>query len=159
MDGDQPIGGRWNFDDENRLPPPKQGYVYPEYPTHVQDELDEEVWRNIVDRKLPVTGTPPDGTWGTTRTAAMKQLSSFLEHGFAGFGPYEDAMDGEHWAMNHSLLAPYMNLGLLHADEVVAAAVDRFEQGGIPLSSAEGFIRQVIGWREYVNGEIGRAHV
>lgn len=152
MDGDQPIGGRWNFDDENRLPPPKPGYVYPKYPVHEQDDIDHEVWRDLVARNLPVAGAPPDGTWGTTRAAALRQLQSFLDHGFAEFGPYEDAMDGEHWAMNHSLLAPYMNLGLLHAEEVVSAAVARFEQGGIPLSSAEGFIRQVIGWREYVNG-------
>jgi len=58
----------------------------------------------------------------------------------------------ETWAVNHSLLSPYLNVGLLHAEEVVEAAMARFNQGGIPLSSAEGFIRQIIGWREYING-------
>lgn len=152
MDGASPAGGRWNLDDENRLPPPKPGHVYPEYLRHAQDDIDRAVWRDIVERGLPVVGSPPDGTWGTSRSAAIAQLRHFLDHGFAQFGPYEDAMDDTHWAMHHSLLAPYMNLGLLHAGEIVRAAVERYERGGIPLSSAEGFIRQVIGWREYVNG-------
>ena len=152
MDAGKPLGGRWNFDDENRLPPPKPGHVYPQYLRHELDAIDEAVWRDIVDRGLPVIGAEPDGTWGTTRTAAVAQLRHFLDHAFAQFGPYEDAMADEHWAMYHSLLAPYMNLGLLHAGEIVRAAVERFERGDIPLSSAEGFIRQVIGWREYVNG-------
>ena len=152
MDDGKPLGGRWNYDDENRLPPPKPGHAYPPYLTHQPDDIDRAVWQDILDRGLPVVGTPPDGTWGTTRAAAIAQLRHFLDHAFAGFGPYEDAMVDEHWAMYHSLLAPYMNLGLLHAGEIVRAAVDRFEHGDIPLASAEGFLRQVIGWREYING-------
>jgi deoxyribodipyrimidine photolyase-related protein len=69
----------------------------------------------------------------------------------ADFGPYEDAMPTDSWTVNHSVLSPYLNVGLLHPMEVVQAAMHRYEQGGIPLSSIEGFIRQIIGWREYIN--------
>jgi deoxyribodipyrimidine photolyase-related protein len=75
-----------------------------------------------------------------------------LESAFAEFGAYEDAMPLDSWAVNHSLLSPYLNVGLLHVDEVIDAALERFARGGIPLASAEGFIRQIIGWREYING-------
>ena len=149
MDGDQPVGGRWNFDAENRLGPPKN-YTYPPYLTHAFDDIDEAVLRDIAE--LDLWGAAPDGTWGTTRAAALQQLNHFLEHNFASFGPYEDAMPAEQWAVHHSLLSPYMNVGLLHAREIVDAAIARFERGDIPIESCEGFIRQVIGWREYVNG-------
>ncbi|MFZ9741767.1 MAG: deoxyribodipyrimidine photolyase, partial [Candidatus Nanopelagicaceae bacterium] len=66
--------------------------------------------------------------------------------------PYEDAITDENWALHHSLLSPYLNNGLLHPEEVIKAALKRFEKGDIPIASAEAFIRQIIGWREYVNG-------
>ena len=70
----------------------------------------------------------------------------------AGFGPYEDAVSKDDWSLHHSLLSPYLNNGLLHASEVVAAVIDRYEQGLAPIGSVEAFVRQVIGWREYING-------
>ena len=152
MEGTDPVGGKWNYDAENRLPPPKGAHTWPTYLTHERDEIDRKVLQDIKVRNLPTFGDEPDTTWATTRTGACKQLEHFLESAFAEFGAYEDAMPNESWAVNHSLLSPYLNVGLLHADEVIDAALVKFAEGGIPLASAEGFIRQIIGWREYING-------
>lgn len=151
MDGDKPTGGAWNFDKENRLPPPKN-YQYPAYLVHELDQLDKDVLAEIKNSDLKLWGELPDGTWGTTKAAALKQLNYFLDEHFADFGPYEDAMTTENWALHHSLLSPYLNIGLIHADEIIAAVRKRYQKGDIPLASCEGFIRQVIGWREYING-------
>ena len=152
MEGSEPVGGRWNYDAENRLPPPKGEHQWPSYLRHTRDEIDQRVLQEITERSIPVFGDAPDSTWGTTRQAALKQLNHFLDKAFMEFGAYEDAMTTQSWAVNHSLLSPYLNVGLLHAEEVVAAALKRFKKGDIPLAGAEGFIRQIIGWREYING-------
>ena len=143
MDGDKPTGGAWNFDKENRLPPPKK-YEGPAYLEHKRDEIDARVASEIGYEMKP--------TWATTRQGALDQLKNFIDNHFAEFGPLEDAMTHENWALHHSLLSPYLNNGLLHASEVVSATVKAFDSGRIPIESAEGFIRQIIGWREYVNG-------
>jgi len=142
MDGDQPVGGAWNFDKENRLTPPK-GYVWPEPLSFAPDAIDREIAAEL--------NYEPSGAWATTRDGALAQLDYFLTHHFAVFGPYEDAMVAESWSLHHSLLSPYLNIGLLHPHEVLEAALRRFDEGGIPIASAEGFVRQLIGWREYVN--------
>jgi len=152
MEGGAPVGGKWNYDADNRLPPPKGEHRWPAYLEHPRDAIDKQVLADITARALPVFGKDPDTTWGTTRTAALNQMKHFFDTGFAEFGAYEDAMVADSWAVNHSLLSPYLNVGLLHAEEVIAAALKRFAQGDIPLASAEGFIRQIIGWREYING-------
>jgi len=143
MDGKEPAGGAWNFDKENRLPPPKK-YEGPKYLEHKRDEIDAQVAKEI--------GHEMTSTWATTRQGAIKQLKNFIDNHFGEFGPLEDAMTTDNWALHHSLLSPYLNNGLLHASEVIEAAVKAFNSGGIPIESAEGFIRQIIGWREYVNG-------
>jgi deoxyribodipyrimidine photolyase-related protein len=143
MDGKEPIGGAWNFDKENRLPPPKK-YEGPKYLEHTRDAIDVAVASEI--------GHTPTSTWATTRKGALLQLKNFIDNHFAEFGPLEDAMTIDNWALHHSLLSPYLNNGLLHATEVIHAAVKAFNTGNVPIESAEGFIRQVIGWREYVNG-------
>ena len=143
MQGNEPAGGSWNFDKENRLPPPKK-YEGPAYLEHVRDEIDQQVAKEI--------GHTPTTTWATTRKGALKQLANFIDNHFGEFGPLEDAMTTDNWALHHSLLSPYLNNGLLHASEVIEAAVAAFNSGRIPIESAEGFIRQIIGWREYVNG-------
>ena len=152
IEGGAPLGGSWNYDAENRLPPPKGEHVWPAYLEHERDDIDARVLREIDERKIPVFGEAPDSTWATTRQGALNQLDHFLKNSFDEFGAYEDAMPKESWAVNHSLLSPYLNIGLLHAQEVIDAALARFAQGGIPLAGAEGFIRQIIGWREYING-------
>jgi deoxyribodipyrimidine photolyase-related protein len=143
MDGPKPIGGAWNFDKENRLPPPKK-YEGPDYLHHERDEIDEEVAKEL-DHTITTI-------WATTRAGALAQLKNFIDNHFDQFGPLEDAMTSENWALHHSLLSPYLNNGLLHASEVVNAAMNEFNKGTVPIESAEGFIRQLIGWREYVNG-------
>ncbi|CAB4533166.1 unannotated protein [freshwater metagenome] len=152
MEGSSPVGGKWNYDADNRLPPPKGEHKWPDYLAHERDEIDTRVLRDIKERKIPVFGDDPDTTWATTRAGALLQLNHFLDTAFAEFGAYEDAMPTESWAVNHSLLSPYLNIGLLHADEVLDAALKKFADGSIPLASAEGFVRQIIGWREYING-------
>lgn len=143
MEGRDPVGGAWNFDKENRLPPPKK-YEGPAYLEHPRDEIDNQVAREL--------GHTPTTTWATTREGALGQLKNFFDNHFAQFGPLEDAMTSDNWALHHSLLSPYLNNGLLHPSEVIHAAVKAFNKGTIPIESAEGFIRQIIGWREYVNG-------
>jgi deoxyribodipyrimidine photolyase-related protein len=152
MEGSQPLGGKWNYDADNRLPPPKGSHTWPKYLQHSRDEIDKSVLKEIKERGLQTFGDDPDTTWATTRKGALKQLDHFLKNAFAEFGAYEDAMPNESWAVNHSLLSPYLNVGLLLADEVIDAALKKFAEGEIPLSGAEGFIRQIIGWREYING-------
>jgi deoxyribodipyrimidine photolyase-related protein len=143
MNGSKPEGGEWNFDKENRLPPPKN-YSWPKYLEHIRDEIDQEVAKEL--------GYKPKKYWATTRSGALKQLDNFLKHHFANFGPYEDAVTRENWALHHSLLSPYLNNGLLHPSEVISAAMKRYTKGEIPIASAEAFVRQIIGWREYVHG-------
>ena len=143
MQGDKPVGGAWNFDKKNRLPPPKN-HTWPATLEHKRDAID-----NQVAQELQIQ---PTTTWATTRKGAVQQLNTFIKNHFANFGPYEDAMALESWSLNHSLLSPYMNNGLLHPHEVITAALKAFRSGTIPTESAEAFIRQIIGWREYVNG-------
>jgi deoxyribodipyrimidine photolyase-related protein len=143
MEGSEPVGGRWNFDAENRLPPPKN-YTWAPYLIHSFNEIDKQVALEL--------DHVPSGTWATTRDGALAQLDYFLDRNFAAFGPYEDAVPADNWAVHHSLLSPYLNNGLLHPSEIIAAALNRFDSGGISLESCEAFIRQIIGWREYVNG-------
>lgn len=148
MDGDDPVGGRWNFDAENREPPPKDGT----WPAPVRDELDD-VDRDVIAR-LPDSafGAEPDGTWPTDRPRALARLAHFTDELLPRFGPHEDAITERSWHLAHSLLSPALNVGLLSPAEVVDAAVAAYDDGRVPLASVEGFVRQVIGWREYVHG-------
>ena len=139
----EPEQGRWNFDADNRLPPPKN-YTWPERLEHQRDALDDEVATSL--------NYTPTTTWATTREGALSQLEHFLEHHLAGFGPLEDAVTLEEWSLHHSLLSPYLNNGLITPDEVVAQAIERYDAGEAPIQSVEAFVRQIIGWREYING-------
>jgi deoxyribodipyrimidine photolyase-related protein len=149
MEGDEPIGGKWNYDDENRSPLPN-GHKFADYLKHKYDDIDYAVITELENSDLDLWGDKPDGSWGTTRAAALKQLQHFISKNLDQFGPHEDAMTTENWAVNHSLLSPYLNNGLLHPEEVLKEVLKKEEK--IPLPSLEGFIRQLIGWREYING-------
>lgn len=153
MDGDRPLGGAWNFDKENRLPPPKD-HRWPKYLEHDRDEIDRHVLEELKEKYPNLWGEEPGTEWATTRAGALLQLDHFLEHHLVEFGPFEDAMpnEDESWQVHHSLLSPYLNIGLLHPREVIEKAIARFERGDVPLPSIEGFVRQIIGWREYVYG-------
>jgi deoxyribodipyrimidine photolyase-related protein len=149
MDGDEPVTGRWNYDDENRHRPPKSGSPWPEPQRSPLDELDRAVLEDLPD---DCWGAEPDGTWATTRRGALSRLRHFVDDVLAMFGPHEDAMVERSWHLAHSVLSPYLNVGLLLPGEVCDAVQDAYDEGRIPIASAEGFIRQVIGWREYVWG-------
>jgi deoxyribodipyrimidine photolyase-related protein len=139
----KPVGGQWNFDQDNRLPPPKN-YTYPENLEHQRDQIDAEVAKEL---SLQISNT-----WATTRAGALAQLKHFLTYHMDNFGPYEDAVSKDNWSMHHSLLSPYINNGLLHPAEVISETLKAYEKHGYQIQSVEAFIRQVIGWREYING-------
>lgn len=150
MDGDEPIGRRWNFDDQNRAGPPSGRVEWPQPTRSRLDGLDRDVLDEIAD--LDTWGDPPTGWWPTSRRAALARLRRFVTEVLPGYGPFQDAMVTDAWAMRHSLLSPAMNLGLLHPREVCDAVAEAHASGRVPIASAEGFVRQVIGWREYVWG-------
>ncbi len=149
MDGDEPAGGRWNFDRDNREPPPAGEW---RWPTPVRSRLDD-LDREVLD-ELPagLAGSDPAGWWPTSRRAALARLEHFVSEVLAGFGPHEDAMTVRSWHLAHSLLSPALNLGLLDPREVCDRVEEAYRDGRVPVASAEGMIRQVIGWREYVWG-------
>lgn len=150
MEGDEPAGGQWNFDHDNRQAPPKNGqYPWPSPPTGTLDDIDHDV---IAGLPATATGTMPDGQWAVTRAEALLRLRHFVDHVLPMFGPHEDAMLSDNWHLAHSILSPYLNNGLLLPGEVCDAVQRAYEAGSVPIASAEGFIRQLIGWREYVWG-------
>jgi deoxyribodipyrimidine photolyase-related protein len=157
MVGDQPAGGRWNFDKENRKPP-KSGLKSPEPLWFEPDPLTQEIidWLKQSDRfqiQRQYWQVEPF-RWGVTRSQALQALNAFIESRLAGFGPYQDAMVIGEFTLWHALLSPYLNLGLLQPLEVVQAAEAAYltDRNPATLSSIEGFIRQVMGWREYMHG-------
>ena len=152
-DDGEPTGGRWNFDDENREPPPKaDADPWPDPQTSRLDDVDREVLADLDRWGVDTWGADPDGTWATSRRAALGRLRHFVDAVLPRFGPHEDAMVRRSWHLAHSVLSPYMNVGLLLPGEVCDAVQDAYDAGDVPINSAEGFIRQVIGWREYVWG-------
>jgi len=149
VDGDEPVGGSWNLDAENREPPPKDGRSWPRVPPIELDDIDHRVISSLPESCV---GAPPDGRWPVTRAQAVARLEAFIDEGLPVFGPHEDAMLAAEWKLAHSALSSSLNLGLLRPMEVVRAAEAAHRDGRVPLASAEGFIRQVLGWREYVWG-------
>ncbi len=148
-DGDAPAGGQWNFDHDNRERPPKDGRSWPGVERFDLDHVDRTVIASLPES---CWGAEPDGTWPVTRAQALTRLDEFIATGLAPFGPHEDAMLAAEWKLAHSVLSSSMNLGLLHPAEVVEAATEAYRIGEAPINSVEGFVRQVIGWREYVWG-------
>lgn len=155
MDGDQPTGGRWNYDADNRQPPPK-GHTHLPVPPPWQpqeDEIDERVRAQLDTWEaegIRFMGADGPRRFAVTRSEAIEALEDFIINRLSLFGPYEDAVLWQDPFMAHSLLSVPMNLGLLHPREVVSRAIDAFDQDAATLASVEGLIRQIIGWREYV---------
>ena len=149
MEGDQPAGGQWNFDHDNRLPPPKKAVQWPQLTLEVIDELDEQV---VASLPPSAVGDAPRGWWPTTASSAARRLEAFIADGLGLFGPYEDAMLAAEPTMAHALVSQAINMGLLTPMQVCDAVEGAYRAGLVPIASAEGFIRQVIGWREYVRG-------
>ena len=153
MDGGQPSGGQWNFDADNReaFGPQGPGMV-PARSTFEPDALTLEVIDVVNSRFADHPGTLDSFAWPVTRTQALQALQTFVDERLPLFGRYEDALwPGEPW-LYHSHLSSAMNLKLLSAHEVVQAVEAAYRAGHAPLQSAEGFIRQILGWREYVRG-------
>jgi len=148
MEGDQPVSGQWNFDEDNRLPPPKTGHDrWPVPQVHALDDIDQQVLDDLPNN---VWGAKPTGLWATTREDALARLHYFVNEILPTFGEHEDAMLESNWHLAHSLLSPYLNNGLLLPSEVLDVAANAFAKGLVPINSAEGFIRQILGWREYI---------
>ncbi len=158
MDGDDPEGGEWNYDDQNRETPPPE-WTPPETPTFEPDSLTREVHAWVTERYEDHWGNASleAVVWPVTRAEALSALEDFVSTRLPEFGDYQDALvDGE-WALAHSLLSSSLNLGLLHPREVVDAAVEAYRRDEAPLNSVEGFVRQVIGWREFMRHVYRRA--
>jgi len=152
MDGDKPLGGRWNYDEENREPPPKKQVVLdvPKPYQPREDDVDEQVRRDLDRMAFPTVGADGPRLFAVTPAEAKRALARFIEHRLVTFGRYEDAMMGHDWAMSHSLLSVPLNLGVLHPLDAVEAAEDAYRRNNAPLAAVEGFIRQILGWREYM---------
>ena len=153
MDGKNPLGGQWNFDADNRdafgkagpqnVPPPSR---------FAPDSITQEVVALVDTHFASHPGSLHSFAWPVTRPQALVALQAFIEQRLPLFGKYEDAMwAGEVW-LYHSHLSCALNLKLLNSREVVQAAVDAYRNGSAPLASVEGFVRQILGWREYVRG-------
>jgi deoxyribodipyrimidine photolyase-related protein len=149
MDGDEPVGGRWNFDADNRHPLPRGGIDVPESPVVAPDEITAEVIEEVATRFADHPGDAHTFWLPVTHAAARSVLDAFVTERLGLFGRYEDAMAADEPFLFHSVLSPALNIGLVTADEVVTAVV---AAEGAPLASVEGYVRQVIGWREYMRG-------
>ena len=153
MDGKVPVGGQWNFDADNRESFGKAGPQEVPAPTRfAPDALTQEVIALVNTRFQAHPGRLDSFGWPVTRAQALLALHAFISERLPLFGKFEDAMwAGEAW-LYHSHLSCALNLKLLTAREVVQAAEDAYRAGHAPLASVEGFIRQILGWREYVRG-------
>lgn len=152
MDGDEPVGNRWNYDEDNREPPPKKQRTL-DVPAPYQpreDDIDEQVRRDLDAMDLDTVGVDGPRLFAVTPAEAKRALARFIEHRLPSFGRYEDAVMGEDWAMAHSLLSVPLNLGVLHPLDAVDEAERAYRDQQAPLAAVEGFIRQILGWREYM---------
>ncbi|TDC62314.1 cryptochrome/photolyase family protein [Actinomadura sp. GC306] len=156
MDGEQPEGGKWNLDTDNREAPPKDAAVLPVPAPYRprEDAIDHQV-RADLDHwerrgELAFVGRDGPRLFPATRAEARRALRAFVQKRLPTFGRWEDAVLAEDWAMSHSLLSASLNLGLLDPAECVEAAENAYRAGEAPLNSVEGYIRQVAGWREYM---------
>jgi deoxyribodipyrimidine photolyase-related protein len=151
MDRDGPVGGRWNFDAENRkrLPDGMATHV----PARFTADATTRAVLDLIARRFPDRFGDLEPFWfATTRAQALVALEHFVAWALPAFGDYQDAMrQGDDWLF-HSALSQYLNVGLLLPLEVCRRAERAFHEGAAPLNAVEGFIRQILGWREYVRG-------
>lgn len=146
-----PAGGKWNFDDENRKPPAK-GLSSPKRISHKKDPVTQEVLKLVHERFSSHFGTLEPFHYAVTREQAILELHHFIDHLLPLFGDYQDAMVAGEAYLYHSLLSSYLNAGLLLPLEICEMAEHAYRRGNAPLNAVEGFIRQILGWREYVRG-------
>ena len=151
MDQDQPIGGQYSFDSDNRKPPTDDlTFVEPIWFT--PDTLTRQLIQEVLQRFPTHPGTLDTFAYPVTREHALEGLTHFLTYRLTTFGDHQDAMLSDQPWMSHSLISSSLNLGLLSPLEVIQAAEKQYQLGKAPLAATEGFIRQILGWREYVRG-------
>ncbi|WP_215811714.1 cryptochrome/photolyase family protein [Roseovarius arcticus] len=151
MDGDDPAGGKWNFDHDNRKPA-KADMLRSAPMQFTPDDVTEEVLALVEARFSDNFGVLRPFHFAVTRGQALRALDHFVRYLLEGFGDYQDAMLRDDRFLHHSLLSPYINLGLLNPLEVCQRIEAAWREGHVPINAAEGFIRQIIGWREYMRG-------
>ena len=152
MNGTEPEGGEWNYDSQNRQAPPSGGLLIP--PPHITapDAITQEVMDMVRQKFSDHFGDLEPFYFAVTRADALLVLNRFIKERLPYFGDYQDAMiEGQPW-MYHAHLSFYLNCGLLGPREVVEKAEQAYRSGHAPLNAVEGFIRQIIGWREYIRG-------
>ncbi len=151
MEGDKPAGGQWNFDHDNRKPATPDLFRAPP-PRFAPDAVTEEVAQLVEARFPDHFGKARPFGWATDRAGALIALDHFMAHSLPAFGDYQDAMLVTDPVLSHSLLSPYLNIGLLTPMEICLRAEAEWKAGRAPINSVEGFIRQIIGWREFMRG-------
>ena len=147
----KPEGGQWNFDADNRKPWPGT----PVAPADTRPCHDHSaLWQSIQTAGVQTMGEAQARAfrWPINRSEALQQLDHFIAHALPHFGDYQDAISQNSWHLFHSLLSFALNTRMLHPREVVLCAQQAWREGQAPLHAAEGFIRQILGWREYVRG-------
>ncbi len=148
----KPTGGQWSFDENNRKPVPAKLDI-PDVPTIKNDYLELEIVKKLVDSFFKDHPGASKNFWlPVTRRDALSWMKNFFDHRFENFGSYQDAIHFKTPFLFHSVLACFINSGLITAKEVIEKALDRFENSDIALHSVEGFIRQILGWREFIRG-------
>lgn len=151
MDGAQPAGGQWNYDKLNRKPL-KNNNLIPDIVQFTPDEMTQQVITLVNNEFASHFGTTDNFHYAVTRDDAFKALAWFVEYQLPYFGDYQDAMlENKPW-LYHSILSLYINIGLLLPHECIDAAIDAYHKKSLPINAVEGYIRQILGWREYVNG-------
>ncbi|TKD53180.1 cryptochrome/photolyase family protein [Sphingomonas baiyangensis] len=152
MDGDKPAGGKWNYDAENRKPPPARDLTIPRPLSFAPDDCTQDVLALVAGRFGNHVGRIEGFDFAVTAADAMRQRGHFLRYALPSFGDYQDAMVTGEPYLWHAVLSPYLNAGLLDPLELCRAVEKQYRDGRVPLNAAEGFIRQIIGWREFVRG-------
>lgn len=151
MEGAKPIGGKWNYDAENRQVPSENIKIPMTY-QHAPDEMTTEVMQMVEQLFPDHFGDIHPFFYAVTREQALAALKQFIEERLANFGDYQDAMLADEPWLYHSHISLYINNGLLQPMECVQLAEQSYHDGLAPLNAVEGFIRQIVGWREYVRG-------
>lgn len=151
MDDKKPAGDRWNFDKENRKPA-QADLLMPRPLSFALDQITRDVLALVADRFADHPGTLDGFDYAVTAADAERQAATFFAHALPQFGDYEDAMlTGERFLW-HSILSPYINSGLLDPLDLCRRAEAEYRAGRAPLNSVEGYVRQILGWREYMRG-------
>ncbi|MDB5533346.1 MAG: cryptochrome/photolyase family protein, partial [Hyphomicrobiales bacterium] len=151
MEGDQPAGGQWNYDSDNRKRLPKSQSL-PQRFGFAPDAITQDVLELVGNTFADHFGDLIPFEWAVTRTDALRALDDFLRLALPNFGAYQDAMATGEPFVFHAAISPYLNAGLLTPREVCIAAEREYIEGRAPLNAVEGFIRQILGWREYIRG-------